>query len=163
MALDIERVMRNIGPDGYEKFQKLKEEAIHLFTTNNEIDEHNINCLYNIQSPTNPVAFIKSKRTGKIGGRLPVKSHFDNNIIASNFICRGTKVAIQGRNFCPAIGLHNGAVGTVEEIIYAPGTSPNNGDLPRYVVVNLPSYIGPAWDAKNPKVNTYTRPTPANT
>jgi hypothetical protein len=32
------------------------------------------------------------------------------------------------------------------------GDNPNNGDLPSYVVVKFPSYVGPAWDENHPKV-----------
>ena len=64
----------------------------------------------------------------------------------------GAKAAINLRNFCPLWGLHNGACGTVVEIVFAKGTNPNHGDLPQYVVVEFPNYTGPAWDKKNDKV-----------
>jgi hypothetical protein len=61
-------------------------------------------------------------------------------------------VAIEGRNFKPRWGLYNGAIGTVEQICYSEGESPNEGHLPKYIVVNFPQYKGPVWDKKNPKV-----------
>jgi hypothetical protein len=68
-------------------------------------------------------------------------------------LCVGARVAIDNHNFNPIWGLHNGACGIVEEIIFQQGKSPNSGDLPLYVVVNFPLYDGPVWDVKSPKVS----------
>ena len=67
-------------------------------------------------------------------------------------MCVGSKVALDSKNFWPQWGLHNGTCGTVEEIVFAEGKNPNFGDLPDYVVVNLPQYVGPLWDKESPKV-----------
>ena len=64
----------------------------------------------------------------------------------------GSKVALSNRNFHPAWGLHNGACGTVDEIIFESGSNPNEGGLPSYVVVDFPLYNGPIWDEDNPTV-----------
>ena len=45
-----------------------------------------------------------------------------------------------GKNFCPIWGLHNGAVGIVDEIVFKTGQNPNNRDLPDYVVVDVGRY-----------------------
>ena len=73
-------------------------------------------------------------------------------------LCINAKVAIKGYNFYPKWGLHNGAMGTVKEIVFREGKNPNNGDLPEYVVVqfndlNLPMDV--QNDCKN-KVITST-------
>ncbi len=69
-------------------------------------------------------------------------------------ICVGAKVAISNVNFLLEIGLYNGAIGDVIEIVYNNRpVGPNDKQhyhLPNYVVVNfpnlwLPTNIAP-WD-----------------
>ena len=64
--------------------------------------------------------------------------HFDDNdLVKFTSLCVNAEVAIKGRNFYPKWGLHNGASGTVRQIVFAEGNNPNNGDLPEYVVVEF--------------------------
>ena len=49
------------------------------------------------------------------------------------------------------IGLFNGSIGKVIEIIYAQGESPNTGHFPQYVLVEFPSYTGKAFYELQPK------------
>lgn len=102
-------------------------------------------------SKSNPVAVIKSKSSGKTRAK-GIRAHFDSELPSASLMCVGCRVAINSRNFQPSWGLHNGACGTVEEIIFSKGESPNTGHMPLYVVVNFPLYCGPAWDSDNPKV-----------
>ena len=54
--------------------------------------------------------------------------------------------------------LVNGSIGQVHSIVYDIISSPPN--LPKYVVVKFDNYIGPPWDAQNPKtipITTITR------
>ena len=103
--------------------------------------------------PTNPVAICRTKSDGVHNGKA-ISSHFkDSKIPSSALLSIGTKVALENRNFCPQWGLHNGAVGTIEEIVFKEGESPNMGHRPQYVVVNFPQYQGPAWDTDNPNVS----------
>ena len=59
---------------------------------------------------------------------------------------------IVDRNFEPGWGLYNNSIGTVRDIVFAPGDDPNSGDLPQYVAVEFSHYTGPVWDPENPKV-----------
>ncbi|XP_059067454.1 uncharacterized protein LOC131858279 [Cryptomeria japonica] len=47
------------------------------------------------------------------------------------------------------VGLVNGALGQIKQIVYDPGSKPP--DLPKYVVVLFKHYIGPSWDPQNAK------------
>ena len=105
-----------------------------------------------MNSVDNPTAIIRTKSSGKKFGK-GVNRHFQGETPKTCLICVGAVVSIQGYNFCPLWGLHNGACGTVREIIFAPGETPLSGHQPNYVVVHFPMYIGPPWDADNPKVN----------
>ncbi len=71
-------------------------------------------------------------------------SHFDQNSYDKHTdICVGAKVAISNVNFRPEIGLYNGAIGDVIEIVYNDRPfGPNNKQhchLPNYVVVDFPN------------------------
>jgi hypothetical protein len=83
------------------------------------------------------------------------KNHFDARSYDSHTdICVGARVALSNVNILPEVGLYNGAIGTVVEIIYQDKpVGPNDKEhnhLPDYVVVDflnlkLPTGI-PPWD-----------------
>ena len=76
-------------------------------------------------------------------------------------ICIGARVAISNVNILPAIGLYNGAIGTVIEIVYQDKpVGPNDKELnhlPDYVVVDFPNLKLPTgippWDELHPMVS----------
>ncbi len=83
------------------------------------------------------------------------ESHFDKRTYDKNTdICVGARMAISNVNVLPEIGLHNGAIGTVVEIVYNNRPEgPNDKEhyhLPDYVVVDFPNLkllAGiPPWD-----------------
>ena len=138
---------------GTKVVQKIREQSLFLFANNNPMKAKNEEQLLQLLTETNPLALVKSHSSGCYGGKA-VTSHFDNNTIpVSNMLCRKAKVSLTGRNFIPLYGLHNGAVGEVEEIIFHFGENPNLGHLPAYVVVRFPLYTGPIWDKLHPKVS----------
>ena len=51
----------------------------------------------------------------------------------------------------PSWGLFNGSLGTVKDIVYKYSESPNNGQLPEYVLVVFPTYCGPPFNLLYPK------------
>lgn len=131
---------------------EIEKKAVFLFYTNEKRTKHNLKQLIKTTGPTNPVAILKPQSFGNVNGKAD-RRHFDNKPPSATLIAVGSKVALYNKNFCPLWGLHNGAGGTVEELVFAKGTNPNNGDLPKYVVVNFPLYCGPAWDTNSPKVS----------
>ena len=137
---------------GEESRKNIEKDAAYIYWSNQRVDDHNLNKICDICSDNNPLAIIKTRSKGP-GGGLGIKKHYpaSDETLKSSILTRGCKVAIRGRNFCPVWGLHNGASGMVEEIIFKPNENPNNGDLPIYVVVNFPLYNGPPWDKDNPK------------
>ena len=130
----------------------IKKDAIYLYYTNEKRIRKNLERLAEVSGPDNPVAMLRPQSTGPSGGK-GISKHFENQMAETSKICIGAKVAIDSRNFCPMFGLHSGACGTVDEIVFKKGENPNNGDLPLYVVVDFPLYCGPAWDTKNPTVS----------
>ena len=132
----------------------IKEKAIYLFYKNHKRIYKNLEMLIDHASEDNPVAICKTQSEGLHNG-MAIRSHFKKSEIPkSAMICVGSKVALENRNFNPTWGLHNGAVGIVDEIVFAKDTNPNNGDLPQYIVVTFPQYVGPVWDKDNIKVSS---------
>ena len=63
------------------------------------------------------------------------------------YLCKGQKVMLTS-NLWVSAGLVNGSLGEIISIFYKESTSPPQ--LPTFVVVEFPKYIGPAWDETNP-------------
>ena len=123
-------------------------DTLHIFAFNKDREELNYKKLSNLNTADNPVAFIKNKKPKR--GK---QDHFKNTDIPKvTVLCRDCKVAIKGRNFHPQWGLFNGAMGTVDEIVYNDNEDPNSGKLPLYIAVRFPSYTGPQWDPEDPKI-----------
>lgn len=138
-----------------------------LFTTNEEKDKKNVEKLVQVSKENEvPVARLNCWwGTNKLQNgteRHACKSHFDRKrVVERTNICVGARVAIKGVNHLPEIGLYNGSIGTVIEIVYKDNpVGPNdrqNCSLPDYVVVdiphlNLPPNISP-WDKNHPTVS----------
>lgn len=137
---------------GKQVVEKITNSAIFLFYRNAPRARKNIECVKaEADEEVNPVAVIKPCCKSNISGKS-FNKHFDGDPPEASILCRGAKVALEGRNFCPMWGLHNGACGSLEEIVFASGHNPNDGDLPMYAVVNFPQYCGPIWDENSPKV-----------
>lgn len=150
----------------------IRDKAMFLYYRNQKRQQHNMRELVKRSSPTNPVAIVKSKSSGQTNSK-GVSAHFEGEIPTSALLCQDCKVALNNRNFYPAWGLHNGACGTVDEIVFDTNANPNQGDHPNYVVVDFPLYSGPPWDTNNPTVRktismrlcmkTHSKPWPSKT
>jgi hypothetical protein len=148
-SLHLENIKRKHGP---RTVKDIMDKAVYIFWTNDKRIQHNLTSLVRLNTPDNPTAVLKTKSVCSKHAK-GVNSHFKNQEFpGTSMMCVGAKVAIQGRNFQPMWGLHNGACGIVQEIIFSAGHSPNNGDLPKYVVCDFPLYCGPVWDPDHPTV-----------
>ena len=130
-------------------------DTLFLFATREMCSEHNFKKLSENNDQNNPVAFIKHK----LPRHIIDNKNDQNSIPEITCFSRGCKVSIKGKNFCPLIGLYNGAIGTVKEIVFKQGDNPNTGKLPLYVAVDFPGYIGylpeygsNIWDEENPTI-----------
>lgn len=148
MALHLDEVSKHISR---EELMNIKRNAIYLFYTNEKRKRHNLQQLALQSNKENPVAVLQPNHFGNLRAKGD-RRHFDSDAPETLLLCLLAKVCLSNKNFCPVWGLHNGACGTVQEIIFPEGKSPNNKDLPLYVVVHFPLYCGPVWDANRPKV-----------
>lgn len=140
-----------IHKHGKAKVEDMIKGFTYIFYRNEDRKRHNITQIAKESSPMNPVARMPVVSRGGAHGK-GTACHFVGDIPETAMLCIGSLCSIQQQNFMPSWGLHNHACGTVEEMVYAKGSNPNNGDLPLYVVVQFPQYSGPAWDKQNPKV-----------
>lgn len=127
--------------------QFLFDKAMWIYTTNAEVTEHNQSMLRTLVNEDNPLMSFCKKYQKRAKG----KSHFDSKKTkdASVFLCRGCRVSVS-KNLWQEVGLYNGATGTVVDIRMSPGSTPLQGDLPAYVIVDMDTYNGPVWDQDNP-------------
>jgi hypothetical protein len=143
------------------------KKTIYLYTNNDDVDRKNNEKLVDVSRERKvPVARLQCWcETNKLQNgkeRRAVMSHFDHSsYVASTDICVGSRVSIKTVNYLPEVGLYNGAIGSVIEIVYKDKpVGPNDKQhdhLPDYVVVdfphlNLPKTIRP-WDLNNPTVS----------
>ena len=151
----------HLDADGWNQdiLQKIKKDSLWVFANVEPADQHNMRMLsYTSKTTENPVAWLRAQWKGTSKYRKAIQNHFrDSTSPKATRICLEAKVCLRGRNFQPNWGLFNGAIGTVKEIHYTQKTkerpTPNNGDLPDYVVVDFPHYRGPVWDEKHPRVS----------
>lgn len=139
---------------GKKYVENLRDNAMYIFAKNDKIDEHNINKVMQNHSKDNPIALLKC-RSANVKGDKAKSSHFDTQQPKTSLMIRDARVVLQGKNFCPTWGLHNGACGVVQEMVFEERHNPNHGSLPKYVVVHFPTYSGPVWDKNNPKVSVF--------
>jgi len=157
ISLDLENVKARCGT---EVVEEIEQKAIYLYATNLKIRKKNFERLRAEHSASKPVAIMKRQSESYKNHGRAIAGHFqtdrgkDDGTPMSSIFCRGAKVRLSPNNFCPQWGLYNGAMGIVEEIIFAEGKNPNSGDLPRYVVVDFKHYCGPVWDKNRPTVSS---------
>ena len=131
--------------------EDLQKDSLFLFANRAPRDAHNKSKLHAEHSSSNPVARIKAK-TEKKGVPVFNNTHYDSSTPPATSLCRHAQVSVAGSNIHPKWGLYNGSIGEVLDIVFHPGESPNDGDLPRYILLRLPDYNGPALFPDDPKV-----------
>lgn len=130
----------------------LLEKAIWIFTTNKEVDVHNMNLIkkfVNRENPLIPCSYFMHSKDAR--NKIGYRPHFKREDLYSApiNICRGARVSID-RNLWQEVGLFNGALGSIVDIRFDDDKSPLKGDLPSYIVVDMDEYVGPVWDKNNP-------------
>jgi hypothetical protein len=143
---DIQRLLEldvNHAKFSRKEREELQQTAMYLFANKEPRDALNAKMLLKANLEGNPVARIKSTTIDMHGKRVASNPHFENDRSPHQvMLCKTAKVALNGQNICPAIGLYHGTLGTVEDIVYRSGEKPHLGDLPAYVMVNFSQYRG---------------------
>ncbi len=104
-----------------------------LFTRRRQVANKNQDkLLENSKKDKVPVAqldcWFDSNKLQNGGERRFVLSHFERNTYHHHMdLCIGSRVAIKNWNILPSVGLYNGSIGKVFDIIYETNTiGPNN-------------------------------------
>ncbi|GFH43542.1 hypothetical protein CTEN210_00015 [Chaetoceros tenuissimus] len=136
-----------------ERRLQIKDKALFVYTTKEEVFTHNEQELREIVDKTNPLMEFPYQlhKTPKSKLDKPIKSHFKLTTLieAKTVLTRGARVSLT-TNKCPLQGLFNGSLGTVIDIRFAKGESPLTGNLPLFVIVDFDNYCGPPWDNRYP-------------
>ena len=130
-----------------------KRDAMHQKNTEMLVKTH--------KSNKTPVARLSCVFDSSHAGSTAHTSHFyGKNVIFDLDICVGAQVCLETANIEPNAGLFVGAIGRVVEIVYDKSVGPNSerrDHLPKYVVVDIPSFKPPSgvpvWDRNNPTVS----------
>ena len=122
--------------------EELCKDSLFLFANRKPKDLLNFQRMHQSHHFKNPVAKIKAT-TQKGLKIVSNNSHYDEESTPSHvLLCCGAMVCVTGSNICPGLGLFNGSIGKVLDIVYAAGQSPNHNDLPLYVLVSFSLYQG---------------------
>ena len=110
----------------------------HLFSTNAEVDSHNVKALKSLQLPIVKIKAINT--TTWMRQQTPDRCGQLHNVL---FLARGAKVTLT-YNLSPEIGLANGSSRVVKDVVYRAGESPKK-HLPYCVWVEMEGYTGPSF------------------
>ena len=88
----------------------------------------------------NPIAKFRSENSSALVAALP--STACKGLPGKIWLCKGSKVRLT-TNLWQEVGLMNKAQGIVRYIIYEENHKPP--EMPSFVVVEFPNYIGPDW------------------
>jgi len=129
--------------------QSFEEGALYLYSTKREVNEHNRSKLEAINKF---VPVIKSSAECKGKHALSVTEDKNGGLAKHIFLAEGCKVFLTS-NLCISFGLFNGSPGVIRHIIYVDGNKPQLiNSRPNFVIVEFPSYSGPAFVDFNPKL-----------
>jgi ATP-dependent exoDNAse (exonuclease V) alpha subunit len=110
------------------------DNAIRLYTTNDSVQNYNNRKLESLLKPVHYLKAINNCDKAK-----------EANLVAFPVIlqiCVGAKVMLR-TNIWTEVGLVNGAIGVIKDIIYLKGEIPPN-HLPKVIMVEFENYTGPS-------------------
>ena len=105
------------------------DDVVHLYTTNREVQERNLSCLQNLNSPIVKVE-AQHTRDRRIGS-----SNIAGGLEREAYYCKGANIILTKNVWQQAAGLCNGAMGKIIDIVYHDDSPPPS--LPKCVIVDF--------------------------
>lgn len=119
------------------------DKTVHLFSTNDNVRNHNMRMLYSLRHPVARSLATKS-RNGN-GNEDLSSEELDIELLIS----KNARVMLTTNLWIEA-GLVNGSLGYIRNIVYKPGTAPP--EPPTYVTVEFDNYSGVPFDDRHPNI-----------
>ena len=120
------------------------DNATHLFSTNTQVNLHNKNML---KSLNRPIALSIGARSAAPKVIHIVKD--EEQLNAQVLLCQGQRIMLTSKIWTQ-VGLVNGTLGEIVDIIYSSGSKPP--EVPLYIVTRIDNYIGSPWNEEDPKL-----------
>ena len=137
--------------------------TLWAYAKRDDMNKKNVDMLVKTQETRKvPIARLRCRFENNMASDAPAyPSHFyGKKILYDLDVCVGAQVCLETANIHPNSGLFIGAIGQVVDIVYDKSVGPNGNKqerLPRYIVVDFPSFKPPAnvevWDKNNPTVS----------
>eukprot|EP00985_Skeletonema_marinoi_P027029 scaffold21554_cov73-Skeletonema_marinoi.AAC.1 len=134
--------------------------TLWAFAKRDDMNKKNVDMLVKTQKRHGvPIARLRCRfKSNMSGDAVAYLSHFfGKKILFTLDVCVGAHVCLETANIDPNSGLFVGAIGKVIDIVHDKSVGPNGevGErLPKYIVVDFPSFKPPPgiepWDKKNP-------------
>jgi len=115
-------------------------DSMHLFPINAQTMVHNKQMMKSLNTPI-------ARSIAEDDNTYSSVSSKDEQLERIVLLCNGEKVMLTS-NLWVSAGLVNGSLGKIVTIFYKESTAPPQ--IPTFVVVDFPKYIGPPWDERNP-------------
>ena len=112
-----------------------------IFANQEETEKHNISCLKQLQQPT---LKIKAKHNDLSPRCRAIGANEAGNLFPTLYL---SKIMVKS-NVCVETGITNEALGTVFSIVFDPRHQEET-DFSGYIVVDIPTYQGPALDSEH--------------
>lgn len=107
-------------------------ETVYLFTTNAEVEKHNLQNLRKLRENGSKVLKIQAQHNNSRAARLDADRY--QGLQKTLYVAEGAKVLL-AKNLCPRVGLSNGTTGEVKHIIFEDGYI--SGKQPSYIWVDF--------------------------
>ena len=132
------RFLSTISPQRIGNFKNNFINSIHIYSTNEKVKERN---QHKLRELNKPIVCIKAKNNPSSARQL--SSDCFRGLENEIFLSVEAHVTLT-TNINPQCRLTNGVKGIIKNIVYQKGNRPNI-DLPSFVVVHFPDFIGPQF------------------
>ncbi|XP_034255201.1 uncharacterized protein LOC117653547 isoform X2 [Thrips palmi] len=122
-----------------EEFATFKD-APHFFSTNAEKDTYNEDKLLNMKDSQTGFSVPVAKIPAAVKNNGNIQDNEDHDL----YLCKGAQIMLR-KNVWTEMGLVNGSIGEIVDIIYDPNSTPHE-DPPSVLICTFESYNGPCLD-----------------